>query len=121
MVCTLARVFNKERAMAKTEKERLWRRRMAQWERSGTSRRAWCAANEVSIHTFDYWRRRLRTGVERRSVRQKLVPMIVKAVTSSPSAAATVEIALPGGIALRAPATTDVRWLAALAREIERC
>jgi hypothetical protein len=123
IVCTLARVFNKERAMATTEKERLWARRMTEWERSGTSRRTWCAANEVSIHTFDYWRRRLRTRVAKRPARQKLVPMVVKSAptTSSSPSAATVEIALPRGIALRTPATADVRWLAALVREIEAC
>lgn len=110
--------------MVTTEKERLWARRMTEWERSGTSRRTWCAANEVSIHTFDYWRGRLRTRVMvKRSARQKLVPMVVKSApaTSSSSSAPTVEIALPRGIALRTPATADVRWLAALVREIEAC
>ena len=109
--------------MAKTEKERLWTRRLSQWERSGTSRRTWCAANEVSVHTFDYWRRRLRTRVVAQSARQKLVPRVVKSAAATPSlsSAATVEIALPRGIALRTPATADVRWLAALVREIEAC
>lgn len=122
MVVSLARVFNKEREMATTEKERWWARRMAEWERSGTSRRTWCAANEVSIHTFDYWRRRLRTrAVTRRRVRQRLVPVVVKPSRSVAVSAATIEIALPRGIALRTPATVEARWLAALIREIEAC
>lgn len=110
--------------MATTEKERLWVRRMTEWERSGTRRRTWCVANGVSIHTFDYWRRRLRTRVVAKGpAQQKLVPMVVKSAPTMPSSpsAATVEIALPRGIALRTPAATDVRWLAALVREIEAC
>lgn len=110
--------------MATTEKERLWARRMTEWERSDTSRRTWCAANEVSIHTFDYWRRRLRTrAVTKRAVPQRLVPVVVRS-SSPPSVAtstATIEIALSRGIALRTPATVEVRWLAALIREIEAC
>jgi hypothetical protein len=46
--------------MAKTDKQRTWAKRIAAWERSGMSRRPWCAANEANVHTFDYWRRRLR-------------------------------------------------------------
>jgi len=108
--------------MAKTEKEQLWARRMAEWERSGTSRRKWCAANGLSVYTFDYWRGRLRSrAVSKPRPRQRLVPVVVKSAAGAPAAAVTIEIALPGGIALRAPATVEARWLAALVREIGAC
>jgi hypothetical protein len=108
--------------MARTEKEQLWTGRMVEWERSGTSRRRWCAANGVSVHTFDYWRRRLRSRtVAKRPRRQRLVPVVVKPAPGAPASAVTIEIALPGGIALRAPATVETRWLAALVREIGAC
>jgi hypothetical protein len=111
--------------MAKTEKERAWTQRMGEWARSGMSRRAWCAANEVSVHTFDYWRRRLRTRTVSKSPprqpHQRLVPVIVKSATVASESATAVEIALPSGIALRAATTVEARWLATLVREIEAC
>jgi hypothetical protein len=103
-------------------KERAWTQRMAQWERSGISRRAWCAANGVTISTFDYWRRRLRARRSTKaSPRQRFVPVVVKSASIPTGSAATIEIALSRGIALRAPATVEVRWLGALVREIEAC
>lgn len=108
--------------MAKTEKERLWTQRMVAWERSGIGRRAWCAANGLSVYTFDYWRGRLRSrAVSKPRLRQRLVPVVVKSAPAAPAAAVTIEIALPGGIALRAPATVETRWLAALVHEIGQC
>ena len=117
----LARELNKEREMAKTDKQRMWTRRIAEWERSGMSRRTWCAANEVSVHTFDYWRRRLREQpLTSASPRQTLMPVVVKSAPFASSPAA-IEIALPSGIALRAQSMVDARWLAALVREIGAC
>jgi hypothetical protein len=49
------------------------------------------------------------------------VPVVVKSAAAAPATAVTIEIALPGGIALRAPATVEARWLAALVHEIGRC
>jgi len=108
--------------MAKTEKERIWTRRIAAWERSGMGRRAWCAANEVNVHTFDYWRRRLREQAPTSAAPpQKLVPVVVKSAPGASVSPATIEIALPRGIALRAPAMVDARWLATLVRAIDAC
>jgi len=119
---TLARELGKECEMAKTEKEELWTRRMAEWEGSGTSRRQWCAANGLSVYTFDYWRHRLRRrAAPKPAPRQRLVPVVVKPAPGAPASAVTIEIALPGGIALRAPATVETRWLATLVREIGAC
>jgi hypothetical protein len=41
----------------------MWARRLAACERSGLSRRAWCAAQGVNVHTLDYWRYVLPLGV----------------------------------------------------------
>jgi hypothetical protein len=45
----------------------------------------------------------------------------VKSESIPTGSTATIEIALPRGIALRAPATVEARWLGALVREIEAC
>jgi hypothetical protein len=108
--------------MAKTEKRRTWAKRMAAWERSGMSRRAWCAANEANVHTFDYWRRRLREQAPTiASPRQRLVPVVVKSAPIAAASPATIEIALPSGIALRTQPMVDARWLATLVREMSGC
>ena len=101
--------------MDRSSKAALWSKRLAACERSGLSRRAWCAAQGVNMHTLDYWRYRLRrrpaAKVSRSRVRsQALVPIVV--CRAAPSAmASTLELRLPGGIELRAD-SFDARWLA---------
>jgi len=122
--------------MERSKKAVLWARRIAAWERSGLSRPAWCAAEGVNVHTLDYWRWRLRSpqpGARLRSTahalaRSKsgaLVPIVVRepapSVRGVGTGADAIEIALPGGMRMRAAASTDVRWLAELIRELGRC
>jgi hypothetical protein len=38
-----------------------WEQRMANFASSGQSASKWCSANEISIHQFWYWKRRLKT------------------------------------------------------------
>lgn len=112
--------------MAKADKRTIWARRIAACERSGMSRRSWCAAHGVSVNTLDYWRRRLRAptawGTEgRRSRRQGLVPIRVQSAPGSLASAAALEVALPSGIVLRTPVSIEVGMLAALVRELRAC
>lgn len=112
--------------MARVDKQQLWARRIAAWGRSGMSRRAWCAAQGVSANTLDYWRRRLgaKSAPAGRVRRKALVPVVLRdGVPRSPrsGSSATVEVALPGGIALHVPPTVDARWLASLVRELRAC
>lgn len=113
--------------MAKVNKREMWTRRIAACERSGKSRRAWCEAHGVNVHTFDYWRYRLQTQSKpvgaRRARAKALVPIVVQRSTAGAgsAAAASIEVVLRDGITLRAPATTDARWLATLARELGTC
>ena len=106
--------------MAKLDKRQIWAGRIAACERSGMSRRAWCAAHGVNTNTYGYWHRRLRTQATR-SRCQALVPVRVQSAAHWTASSATIEIALPGGITLRTAAAVDVRWLAALVREIGAC
>lgn len=106
-----------------------WQRQVAAFERSGLSRQAWCARHRVSVHSLDAWRYRLRreagspSGAGRRVRSTALVPMVVGEAGPSMGwrAAAMVEVELAGGMRVRAPATTQVRWLAELVRELGRC
>jgi hypothetical protein len=86
------------------------------------SQRAWCAAQGVNVNTYGYWQRQLRVFAPTRakSRGQALVPVRVQPTAISSGSNAAIEIALPGGIALRT-AAVDVRWLAALVRELGAC
>lgn len=41
-----------------------WEQRIANFLSSGQSASKWCAANEVSIHQFWYWKKRINTTQE---------------------------------------------------------
>ena len=110
--------------MDRSSKAALWSKRLAVCERSGLSRRDWCAAHGINVHTFDYWRYRLRARPPAKLVRSKrrsqaLVPIVVSGAASA-STASTITLRLPGGIELSA-ASFDARWLADLVRELGAC
>jgi len=107
--------------METIDKQQVWAERLATCEGSGMSRRAWCSAHGVNVNTYTYWHRRLRAPpapTRAKPRRQALVPVRVQ---SSATPSASIEITLPSGITLRSPANIDVRWLAALVREIGAC
>lgn len=88
-------------------KEKVWAKRMRAFERSGLSRRAWCAQEKVPLSTLDYWRLRLR----QRDAASALVPVVVDAAPR----AERIEIAL-GDVQLRLPSGVDTDWLCRLLR-----
>ncbi|HWS25516.1 MAG TPA: hypothetical protein VN259_02985 [Xanthomonadales bacterium] len=87
-------------------KEKMWAKRMQAFERSGLSRRAWCAQEKVPLSTLDYWRLRLR-----RSAAPVLVPVVVDSVP----VAKQIEITL-GDVQLRLPVGVDAEWLCSVLR-----
>lgn len=110
--------------MAKASKREQWGRRLAAFKRSGLSRRAWCAAHGVKVHTLDYWRYRLRDrpAPRRRRRSKALVPIVVReSKAPAPTAEATIELTLPSGIRLSAAEGADLVWLSALVRELRAC
>lgn len=107
--------------MADAGKREVWIRRMAAWTRSGLSRRAWCGKHGLNVHTFDYWRRRLRAEPKprrgRRSTGKGLVPIVVAPAL----AVAAVELRLPDGLQLSIPPGADPAQVAALIRALQEC
>lgn len=100
-----------------------WRERVEAFERSGSSRRAWCMAQGLKVGTLDYWRNRLRTAtkVERQAASQSLIPIVVRSVDSESASPTNVVLVLPSGVRLSAPVGIDAIWLARLLREIGAC
>jgi hypothetical protein len=46
--------------MKKSDLRNEWEHRMADFESSGQSASKWCTANDVNIHQFWYWKKRLK-------------------------------------------------------------
>ena len=97
-----------------SSKREQWAKRMRAWERSGQSRAAFCRTHRLNLHTFDYWRRVLG------ATSTALVPVMVEARTSQ-AASAAIEVVLPHGVCVRAPAGCDVAQLAALVSALRAC
>lgn len=95
------------------DKRTMWSKRIQAWERSGQSRAAFCTARQLNLHTFDYWRRALRTVSP-----PALVPVVVK---SSPVAAAPIDVWLPNGIRLQVPPGSDATLLRLLLDVLRAC
>lgn len=49
---------------AVARKDGLWGRRIAQWERSDQSQKAFCAEHGLAVSTFQWWRSRLKRGAK---------------------------------------------------------
>jgi hypothetical protein len=43
----------------KSVRERVWRRAVQDWQKSGLSQSQFCRANDLSVHTFRWWRTEL--------------------------------------------------------------
>lgn len=128
-------VFNAEKAT-------LWSQRMAAFDASGQSRRAWCKSQGLSVATFGYWRGRLGDRADAtanaltrprwsRGASDKIsaatatvVPVVVRSASPiapapSPASSGTtpaVELAWPNG--LRLTTTLGIAELAALVRAL---
>lgn len=98
-------------------KRQVWIDHIAAWTASGQSQRAYCAAQGLRYHAFDYWRRFvLRQSASMTS--QSLPPPaafipVVALAPSSPDCGNVIEVRLVGGACLVWP---DGRALADLAQ-----
>ena len=72
-----------------------WQRLVAEYERSETTRQAFCSERGLSASTLDYWRRKLRE--------ETAAPGFIElgSVSAAGAAAWEVELELGGGVVLR--------------------
>lgn len=86
-----------------------WQRHMEAWGRSGLTQARYCREHELSLASFGYWRRRLRTSPQTKPNGSALVPIVVGEVTTP---AAVIEVRLPNGLSVHLPVAMDsARWL----------
>ena len=101
------------------QKERQWRRWIAQWQTSGLNVAAFCARHGLAAPSFYAWRR----TVQRRD--SPPAPFVsVRLVPDEAPAPAALEVVLPDGRLVRVPPGFDaatLRQLLAVLREEPSC
>jgi hypothetical protein len=66
-------------------REQQWRERVAQWQSSGLSARAFCVRHGLTEPTFHYWKRELRARDEAAESAQRTAPKRPPATSSRPT------------------------------------
>jgi hypothetical protein len=103
------------------EKRQYWEGKIAAWQASGLTQRAFCEREQLKRPTFDYWRRRIKPETEPATTPRQtskcltLVPVQVERVGSD---APSMELHGPGGWRLIMSAAVGARWLAALLQSL---
>ena len=90
--------------------EQSWRERIAAWEKSGQSARAFCAYHRLQEASLYSWRRTLRERSRERPVAKELPSFVPLRVVPD----AIVEIVLPSGLVVRVPAAAEAAAVVAL-------
>lgn len=93
-----------------------WSRHVAAAEGSGLSRAAYCRQHGLDYGTFRRWARRVAAEPPASSDALALVPLRVSARQDDSVGMLRLEVG-PGAV-LTFPRSIDVRWLAALLREL---
>jgi hypothetical protein len=96
-------------------RERLWRRRLAQWKASGLKVGPFCEREGVTPTAFAHWRKEIRARDARRAKAAEplFVPVRVAPVP------VPLEVGLPGGRVVRVPPGFDPVHLRAVVAALE--
>jgi hypothetical protein len=86
-------------------KERLWRRLVRDWERSGLAIRDFCAERGLAEHNFHAWRRTLVARDKEKALPPFVPVQVVNAIASAQ--ATEIEIIFPDGVVVRVRAGVD--------------
>lgn len=99
--------------MTNTERETMWRERLAQWQVSGLSQRAYAIAQGWPIRQIGYWARRLAKMDAVPAA--ALLPVRVQTVAVASSA---ICLRSEAGWTLTLPGNVPASWLAELMRAL---
>lgn len=97
--------------MAGKEREQLWQERVAQWQASGLSQRAYAVEQGFPLSQIGYWVRRLAKS----QVAPALLPVRVAPVAP---AVAAINLRSERGWTLTLPSDVPTSWLADLMRAL---
>jgi len=97
--------------VANSEREKLWAQRVAQWQGSGQSQRAFAVEHDYAVRQFGYWVRRLAKSESQPA----LMPVRVAA---APAGAPAISLRSEHGWTLNLPGGVPASWLAELMRAL---
>lgn len=85
------------------------------WQAAEQSKKAYCEAHQINIHTFTYWHQKYKVATleqkEKRSA-PKFIPLAVKQEQSLPRQ--PLELCYPNGVRLRVDSGVSVSYLGSL-------
>lgn len=94
-----------------TERENVWQERVAQWQASGLSQRAYAIEHGFPVRQVGYWVRRLAGA-------QALPALLPVRVTPKVTAASAITVRSEHGWILSLPGDVSASWLAELMRAL---
>lgn len=101
-----------------------WAAHVAAWQSSGLSQSAYCRRQGLSLASFGYWRRQLRTDEPDANVpvTRALVPIQVASAPAPVSLSSPwVEVCLSNGLRVRLPGLVDQASVVSLVRALSSC
>lgn len=98
-------------------KQRDWRKRISQWERSGQSQRAFCANRSLALSTFQWWRRKLRHSADLQAT-PAFFPLDLSARTGTGAGLAVIDIELRSRTRVRLEGEAALRAVDAVVARI---
>ncbi len=93
------------------EREKLWQERVAQWQASGRSQRAYAIEQGFPVRHVGYWVRRLAGA-------QTVPALLPVRVTPGVAAAGAINLRSENGWTLALPSDVPASWLAELMRAL---
>lgn len=90
-----------------SEREKLWKQRVAQWQGSGQSQRAYAIEHGFAVRQFGYWVRRLAKS-------QALPALVPVRMAPLPPTAVAISLRSERGWTLTLPMDVPASWLAEL-------
>jgi hypothetical protein len=94
-----------------------WKKRIAQWERSGQSQRAFCANRTLALSTFQWWRRKLRPSGDRQTA-PAFLPFDLGTPTGAGAGVAVIEVELRSRTRVRLEGEAALRAVDAVVARI---
>lgn len=83
------------------DKERQWKKKFQDWEKSGLTRTQFCRKHQISVSTFDYWRQRIRKMDEGAADQEQ--GLVKLTFSTKPTEPAFYSVVFPNGLKLQVP------------------
>ena len=78
--------------MTRQGSEQLWRKRLDECAKSGKTVVYWCYLNNVSVHQYYYWKRRLAVASSQPTAHQQFMPVALLEAAAAPAAPAVTGV-----------------------------